>query len=101
MARVSSTAASTLGSGVTTPSIQNISVTAALEAPVALPASTRRYKVQMRDSSGFEVRYVSAGPHFTIECGNDYEETGLSPTISYTIIVTPSVSGTLEVISWS
>lgn len=102
MARVSSTAASTLGSGVKTLSIQNIAVTATTEEAVSLPSGTRRFVMKMRDVSSFEVRASAGALEFYSVCpGNDYTEVDLSPTNDYTIYITPYKSGVLEVLSWS
>jgi hypothetical protein len=102
MGRVSSTAASTLGSGVTTPNIQNISVTAATEETITIPADSRRLIIKMRDFSSFEVRYAPAAVDYYSVCiGQVYPESGLSPTGTYTFYITPNKTGTLEILSWS
>ena len=102
MGRVSSTAASTLGSGVSNPLVQSIDVTAATEETIVLPTSTRRFEIKLRDCQGFKVRYIASSVEFyTVECGNSYEESGLSPTSTYTIYIEPDTTGVLEIISWS
>jgi len=102
MGRVSSTAASTLGSGVTTPSIQNINVTAGVEATISIPAGSTRFYIKHRRSSKFEVRY-SATPSdfFSNKGGNVYTREGLAPTTTYTLYITCLNTGVLEVESWS
>lgn len=102
MGRVSSTAASTLGSGVNSPAIQVVSVIANTEATITIPAGARRYTLQLRDGKGFEVRYSSGSSEFwTVSYGNCYQELDLSPTSSYIVYITPPRDGTLEVLSWA
>lgn len=102
MGRVSSTAASTLGSGVSSPSIDNVTVVGGVETTIALPAGTRRFAIKHRKSSKFEVRYVSASTEFfTNKGGNIYVEDGLAPTTTYTVYITPLNSGVLEIKSWA
>ena len=102
MGRVSSTAASTLKLGSSSPTIQNISVTAATEETVILPSGTVRFIMRLRDCQGFEIRTTAAAPtYYTVDCGNDYRESGLTATSTYTFYITPETTGTLEVLSWS
>ena len=104
MASIGATSASSRQAAVTTPNIQNITVTAATEVVVNIPANSRRYTVQMRDVSGFQVRYTATVPadsYWTVECGNTYEEPSLGVAVNYTLYITPDRDGTLEVLSWS
>lgn len=102
MGRVSSTAASTLGTGVNSPSIQSIAVVKDIEIPVSIPSGTRRYTVQLRGGAGFTVRYVSGSTEYwTVSWGNCYTELDLSPTSTYIVYITPPKDGTLEVLSWA
>ncbi len=102
MGRVSSTAASTLGSGVSSPFIQNITVTAGVETTVSIPAGSRVFRIKHRRSSKFEVRYAAAATEFfSNKGGNIYQRDGLAPTTTYTVYITPLKSGILEVESWS
>ena len=101
MGRVSSTAASTLGTGATIPDIQNVAVTAATEETITFPAGTRRYRIQLRDLDGFQVRTAAAATeYYTVPCGNDYQELDLAATTTYTLYITPDSDGTLEIFSW-
>jgi len=100
--RVSSTAASTLGTGVSSPSIQSIAVTKDTETPISFPSGTRKYTIQLRDGAGFTVRYTSGSTElWTVSWGNCYTEVDLSPTSTYIVYITPPKDGTLEVLSWS
>ena len=102
MGRVSSTAASTLGSGVSSPNTQNISLTNNTETAITLPAGTRRFIMQMRNGVGFEVRDTSGSlDYWTIFWNNCYTEVDLSPTSTYIVYITPPKDGVLEVRSWS
>jgi hypothetical protein len=102
LANVGATSASSRVANVTTPDIQNISVTAATEAIITFPTNTTRFIIRHRDLDGFEIRTsTAAANYYTIECGNDYREAGLTATTSYTFYITPETSGILEVFSWS
>ena len=102
MGRVSSTAASTLGSGVSSPDIQEITVTANTEVTINLPTGTRRFFVKHRKSAKFTVRYdLGDTAVFTNKGGNIYTRDNLAPTSTYTLYITPLKGGILEVESWA
>ncbi len=90
--------------GVTTPSIQNISLAlAATEYTVTLPANTERFRIQVRGTSRLQIAYVSgqSGTNFiSLYAGAYYEEAGLD-VVSLNLYVQSSQGGeTLEVLSW-
>ena len=58
--------------------------------------------MKLRDCEGFQIRTAAAAAeYYTVDCGNDYSEFGLSATTVYTLYITPETSGILEVLSWS
>ena len=102
MGRVSSTAASTLGTGVSNPTLTTETVVAGTEYTITLPAGTTRFYIKHRKSGQFQVRYVeSSVEYFTNNGGNIYTREGLAPTSTYTLYITPVKDGVLEIESWA
>ena len=90
--------------GVTTPDIQNISLALAdTEYTVTLPASTKRFRLQVRGTSKLKLAYTlgqSGSNYITVWPGAYYTETELDIN-SLSIYVQASKSGEiLEIVSW-
>jgi hypothetical protein len=102
LASIGATSASTLGSGFTTRSIDNISVTANVALQITLPVGTRRVHIQFRGNATLEVRNNELDlEYWTVYPGNTYEELDLSPIQTYSVFVTSNNSGVLEILSWA
>jgi len=102
MGRVSSTAASTLGTGVTNPTLSTETVTADTEYTITLPLGTRKFYIKHRTSGKFEVRYIeSSTEYFSNKGGNIFTRDNLAPTTQHTLYITPKKSGVLEIESWA
>ena len=90
--------------GVTTPTIQNVTLaTAGTEYTITLPANTERFKIRVRGSSKLQIAYTSGQTgtnYISIYPGACYEEAALD-IASLSIYVQASKSGeTLEIVSW-
>jgi len=94
------------GLTVTTPVIVNQSIVSAnTEYSYALPANTKRFKIQNRNEGLVKLSYntgESGTKYWSIFPGQQYDGENISDTASLTIYYqSPKASQTLEVISWS